>query len=363
MLAYAAKILQDGLETFQYRHAMSKLPSGSLAQLLVSGVFVTGCGGGGDQGGTPPEVTTAISKLATNSGDAQSGIVGQPLATSLSVVVTEDGAPTSGAAVAWSTTAAGGSVNPSTAVSDASGTASTQWTLGTISGAQTARAALTGAAGSPVNFTATAAPDAAAALGKAGGDGQSGEVSSQLALPVQARVTDQYGNGVPEIAVGWSATGATVSSPSVPSNASGVSSVNVTVDGPAGPIVITATAAELSGSPLTFNATAVVTPPPPPSIAITVGNDFFRSNRNQTSSPAVDTVAVGGTVTWTWAPNAVAHNATSNPPPGFTSSPNQGAGATYSLTFPTAGTYRYYCTIHAAASSTSGMVGRIVVKP
>jgi plastocyanin len=272
------------------------------------------------------------------------------------------GAPSPGATVAWSATG-GGSVDPASAPTDANGSASTGWTLGTTSGAQTATASLAGATGSPVTFTATAEADVAADLGDPAGNDQTGEVGSQLALPLQARVTDQFGNGVEGVAVAWAATGATVSSPSVASNSSGLSSITVTLGGAAGPVVVTAAADGLAGSPLTFNATAVITPPPPATIAITIGNNFFRSDRNQTTSPAVDTVAVGGTVTWTWAASAIAHNATSNPPPGFSSSPIQGAGATYSVTFPTAGTYRYYCSIHASSASTSGMIGRIVVRP
>ncbi|HEY8196219.1 MAG TPA: Ig-like domain-containing protein [Gemmatimonadales bacterium] len=334
---------------------MTKLSAGPLAQVLIFGIFVSSCGGG--SGGTPPP-TTAISKTA---GDGQTGIVGQPLADPLTVVVTEDGSPSPGATVAWSTTAAGGSMSPSSAVTDASGAAATEWTLGTVSGSQAATASLAGASGSPVTFTATGVADAATAIAKAGGDGQTGEVSTQLASPVQAQVTDQHGNGVQGVAVAWAATGGTVSSPSVASNASGLSSVNVTAGGAEGPIVITATADGLTGSPLTFNATALVTPPAPSTIAITVGNNFFRSDRNQTTGPAVDTLAVGGTVTWTWSAGAVAHNATSNPPPGFTSSPTQAAG-TYAVTFPAAGTYRYYCNIHASAASTVGMIGRIVVR-
>lgn len=340
---------------------MATLQAGQLAQVLAFSLLVSSCGGGGGGGGTPPQTTT-IAKATTNSGDAQTGTVGEPLAAALSVVVVEDGAPLPGATVAWSTTAAGGSVTPPSAVTDASGAANTQWTLGTASGAQTATATLTGATGSPVTFTATGVADAAAAIAKAGGDGQTGEISSQLALPVQARVTDQHGNGVQGVLVAWAANGGTVSNPSTTTTGTGVAAVNVTAGGAEGPIVITAAVDGLTGSPLTFNATAVVTPPPPATIAITVSNDFFRSNRNQTTGPAVDTVAVGGTATWTWAAGASAHNATSNPPPGFTSSPLQGAGATYSVTFPTAGTYRYYCTVHASSASTGGMIGRIVVR-
>ncbi|MGZ8392723.1 MAG: Ig-like domain-containing protein [Gemmatimonadales bacterium] len=336
---------------------MAKLPVGRFVQALVVGMFVTNCGGG--NGGTPPQTTTIV-KASTNSGDAQTGTVGQPLAASLVVVVAEDGTPSPGATVAWSTTAAGGAVNPSSAVTDGSGNARTEWTLGTASGAQTATAFLSGATGSPVTFTATGVADAATAITKAGGDGQTGEVSSQLALPVQARVTDQHGNGVQGVGVAWAATGGTVSSPSVTSNASGLSSVIVTAGGAEGPITITATADGLTGSPLTFDGTAVVTPPPPATIAVTVGDIFFRSDRNQTTGPAVDTLAVGGTVTWTWS-ESLAHNVTEIPPPGFTSSPTQTAGA-HTVTFATAGTYRYYCTIHAGAASAVGMVGRIVVR-
>ena len=242
--------------------------------------------------------TTTIAKA---SGDAQQGTVGQPLLDPLIVVVTEDGAPSTGATVAWSTTAAGRGGEPYFCRDRRK--RECQHRLGRLAPSQVPRQprpAWPAPAGSPVTFTATGVADAAAAIAKAGGDGQTGEISSQLALPVQARVTDQFANGVQGVAVAWAATGGTVSSPSVPSNATGLSSVNVTAGGAAGPIVITAAADGLTGSPLTFNATAVVTPPSPAAIAITVGNDFFRSDRNQTTGPAVDTVAVGGTVTWTW---------------------------------------------------------------
>ena len=335
---------------------MTKRPAIQVAQALIVGLLVSGCGGG--SGGTPPQAT-AISKTG---GDGQAGIVGQPLADPLIVVVAEDGSPSPGTTVAWSTTAPGGSVSPASAVADASGAAATQWTLGTVPGSQTATASLAGADGSPVTFTATAVAGPATAVAKASGDGQTGEIFSQLALPVQARVTDQHGNAVQGTAVAWSATGGTVSSPSVATNASGLSSVNVTAGGAEGPIVITATADGLTGSPLTFNATAVVTPPPPASIAVSVGNDFFRSERNQTIAPAVDTVAVGGSVTWTWVVAAASHNVTSNPPPGFTSSPTQAAGTTHTVSFPAAGAYRYYCNIHSSAAATGGMSGRIVVR-
>ena len=33
---------------------------------------------------------------------------------------------------------------------------------------------------------------------------------------------------------------------------------------------------------------------------VTVGNNFFRSAHNGSQNPAVDTIAAGGSVTWTW---------------------------------------------------------------
>ncbi len=101
--------------------------------------------------------------------------------------------------------------------------------------------------------------------------------------------------------VNWAATGATLSAAAVPTDASGISAVNVTLGATAGPITITATADGLTGSPLTFNATASAQVPVPTTAAVSVGDIFFASDHNGSSNPAVDTVAVNGTVTWTWA--------------------------------------------------------------
>ena len=92
---------------------------------------------------------------------------------------------------------------------------------------------------------------------------------------------------------------------------------------------------------------------------IAVGNILFRSAHNGTQNPAIDTVAVGSTVTWTWtATGAVAHSVQSQGAPNFPSSAIQtGDGMTYSFTFTTPGTYQYDCAVHGAAMS-----GRIVVQ-
>src|SRR6266550_5911558 len=92
---------------------------------------------------------------------------------------------------------------------------------------------------------------------------------------------------------------------------------------------------------------------------IVVGNIVFRSAHNGTQNPAIDTVAVGSTVRWTWtATGSVAHSVQSQRTPAFTSSAIQtGNGMTYSVTFTTPGRYAYDCAVHGAAMS-----GTIVVR-
>jgi len=80
------------------------------------------------------------------------------------------------------------------------------------------------------------------------------------------------------------------------------------------------------------------TAPPDPN-AVTVANDVF--------SGGTKTVAVGTTVTWTWAQGAVTHNVTFDD---GQHSASQNSG-TYSRQFTTAGTYPYHCTIHGPSMS------------
>jgi plastocyanin len=343
---------------FMSRHKVA--PATKLGLFLAA---VLGCGGGDSNGGTPPP-TTAIAKASANSGDAQSGRVGEPLPSPLLVVVTEDGSPLSGATVAWSTAAAGGSLNPTSSVTGADGVASTMWSLGTVAGPQSAAATLSGASGSPLSFTATATAGVPAVLAEHDGNNQSGEVNTQLAEPVQARVTDDFGNAVGGVPVNWAATGATLSAPTHPSDANGVSGVAVTLGSTAGPITITAAVDGLDGSPVTFAATATDPVPVPTSAAVSVRDNNFLSVRNGTTNPAVDTIAVGGSVTWTWAPSTGAsHNITPTVSPTFTGRGTVTPPPTpepHTATFAAPGTYIYFCTVHGQANS--GMRGRIVVR-
>ena len=84
-------------------------------------------------------------------------MVGEALPNDLRVVVTRDGEPASNVAVTWST--GSGSLDPSSAETDADGLSTSTWTLGDTPGAVTATASVTNATGSPVSFAATATDD------------------------------------------------------------------------------------------------------------------------------------------------------------------------------------------------------------
>ena len=298
-----------------------------------------------------------IEKAATASGDAQSGTVGFPLTNPLRVLVTLSGTAQAGTTVTWAAAGTGAAVNPLTSVTDVSGIATTTWTLGQTAGAQSATASLAGATGSPVQFTATAAARAAAFLSLASGDAQSAQVGSPFANPLRVKAADQFGNGVSGETVTWAvATGsATVAPASSNTDASGIAQASLTAGASAGPATVTATSGILSGSPVTFNATVA---PLPTAASVTVGPGIiFTSVRNGSNNPAVDTVAVNGTVTWTWAAGSSSHGIGSTGSPSFTSQIGSQTTGTYSFTFTAAGTYTYDCTVHGVAMS-----GTIVVR-
>jgi plastocyanin len=94
-------------------------------------------------------------------------------------------------------------------------------------------------------------------------------------------------------------------------------------------------------------------------VAVIVGNIFMKSGHNGSVNPAVDTVALGGSVTWTWTNTAdVPHGIQSLGGPSFpTGATLTGDGKIYRVTFNIAGTYQYDCLVHG-----SMMPGTIVVR-
>ena len=116
------------------------------------------------------------------------------------------GNPAAGVAVHWSVSNGHGSVTRTRVYSDNRGLASPgEWTLGTGAGEQTLRASLDGDPDSsgtePVTFQATAEPGPPDAAVATRGEETTGRVGAPLEVIPQLKVTDQYGNPVPQVAV------------------------------------------------------------------------------------------------------------------------------------------------------------------
>src|SRR5213082_888330 len=150
-------------------------------------------------------------QMRVNGGDRQTGTVGQPLPTPLSVRVADGfNNPVAGVTVSWAVISGAGSPNPATSTSNASGIASTTWTLGTRRTAtDSVQLAQATGVGSPLTFTAFAVPGAVNAS-------QTSVVASPAALTasngtsastVTVTARDQYGNPVRGRTVTLAATG------------------------------------------------------------------------------------------------------------------------------------------------------------
>jgi adhesin/invasin len=322
------------------------------AAILAVGVLA-GC----SSSSSPNSSQLALSKAG---GDAQNGTVGQALGTNLQVVVKLDGTPQAGRPVDWSTTS--GSMAPTSNVTDANGNASSTWTLGTTAGAVTAKATVSGATGSPLTFNATAEADAADLIAAVAGNNQNGDVGTDLTTPLQVKVTDQFGNPVAGVAVAWEVQtlgAATVAPLNSNTNASGVASTTVTLGNTAQAFEVNATATVPNGSPVVFDETA---DPLPTAVTVEVALSGALS-----FTPKVDTVAVGGTVTWHW--NGGPHSVTQDPgSPAFTDhNVTQSAGFVFGpITFNSANSYFYHCSVHGVAGNGTAigtaMAGAIVVR-
>ena len=121
-----------------------------LCLVLVVGLVVNACGGGGN-GGTGPTPNT----IAVNAGNNQVAAAGSALPESLAVIVRDQGgAALAGVNVTFAVTGGGGSVSPATRVTDASGIAKTRRTLGPNAGTQTTSA--TAGSLAPAAFSAIA---------------------------------------------------------------------------------------------------------------------------------------------------------------------------------------------------------------
>ncbi len=251
---------------------MSSLIHAYRTTLLCSAIAfgATACTSKPDPTDTGPPTPTPTSIVKVD-GDTQTGTVGTALGTSVVVQVNDQtGAAMQGVSVNFSVTSGGGSFSAASSNTNSSGQASSDWTLGTTSGAQVARVSVTSNSGINTDFSATADPDVPAALTLVGGDMQTGLVSQLLANPIEVKVEDQFGNGVSNQPVTFSITSGGGSQGTTDANtgADGLASTTWTLGPGTGTQTAAATAAGLTDSPIAFTAIATtlslssVTPDP-----------------------------------------------------------------------------------------------------
>jgi alpha-tubulin suppressor-like RCC1 family protein len=152
-----------------------------------------------------------------------------------------------------------GVLGAATSWTDVYGHTSVGYTLGTTPGTETIRATV---AGQSVDFTATATVGAASSITLVSGDGQTGTVGSSVPGPLVVRVTDSYGNPVPNVTVSWAVTsgGGSVDTDDYTTDADGVAWVIPTLGTTPGINTFSASAAGIQQG-VTFTLTANAGPP------------------------------------------------------------------------------------------------------
>jgi plastocyanin len=197
-----------------------------------------------------------------------------------------------------------------------------------------------------VTYNATGTPGSAAAIAKVSGDNQADLVNAAFALPLQVRVQDQFGNPILGATVNWSPSGSiSLTTLTSVTDAQGIATKPFQATAVSGVGQVVASVGGVAAT-VTFNAIVAA-------VQVTAGNNFFRSVRNLSQDPAVDTIATNQAILWVAVSGG--HTVHSNGAPVFA---NSGALSRYAVVFPTAGTYQYDCANHPDPD----MTGRVVVQ-
>jgi len=169
------------------------------------------------------------SLLKVAAGDQQTAGVGQPVATTPAVLVTDQyGNPVAGIAVNFVVASGGGTVTGASAITGANGMAAVgSWTLGPSASANTLTAMTPGLTGSPVTFTAMATGPAGLNITNYRGDGQTQPAGSTLPIAPAAQVTDQNGHPVAGVTITFSVTagGGSITGPTQVTDLNGIATV------------------------------------------------------------------------------------------------------------------------------------------
>jgi hypothetical protein len=197
-------------------------------------------------------VGQAITKVDAVSGAQQTGPVGQALPQQVAVRLRDRlDQPVSGAAVAFTVDADGGTVAPASGTTGPDGQLAATWTLGTKKGAFHVSASAVGTA-LGATFAATATPGPANNLAAVSGNNQYGYHDERLAQFIAVRVRDQYGNGIPSYSVQFATDpgNGTADSAIAFSDSGGVARTGWIMPGTAGTVTLQARALSAAGAPL-----------------------------------------------------------------------------------------------------------------
>jgi PKD repeat protein len=231
----------------------------SIALAIGSILLAAGCGGSADLLLLPGDGEPAAIRAEN---DGKSGRVGEPLADSLSFIVSDNRLRgVDRARIVFDVSAVpGAEIVPDTAETNAEGRAWVRMVLGTTIGEQTGQARVIvpdGTQAPSTNFTVMAVSENANEITISSGDPQSGPAGSTLALPLVVQVTDAFGNPISNVPISWTALGGgSVSEASNLTDGDGKASVQRTLGPTAGTQTTEAASPGLAGSPVTFTHTA-----------------------------------------------------------------------------------------------------------
>ena len=230
-------------------------------------------------------------KLTGWAGNNQSVAAGATVPVLPAVLITDAGDnPIANVAVTFAVTSGGGTVTGGSATTNAQGIATVgSWTLGAAAGPNSLTATSSAVPGASFVFAAAGGAGPAARIEGLTGNGQIGTAGGLIPSPPSVKVTDANGNFV----AGYSVTftpgsgSGSVTGGSAVTNAAGVATVGSWRLGVTpGPQSLLASAQGLTGSPVTFTATAVA--PVPSAVAGFAGNNqTARPNFTVTTPPSV----------------------------------------------------------------------------
>jgi plastocyanin len=333
--------------------------------LLLIGVLVAGCGGDGGGPGPSP-IPTKVGFTAQPGNTAVGAAItpavtvrvqdasGNPVTSSTAPITIAIGNNSGGATLGGTTTqtAASGVATFSDLTLDKSGAA---YTLSASS------SGLTSATSGAFNIFG-----AAALIAKNAGDNQTAQVGTAVPIDPQVLVTDANNVPVPQIPVTFQVTtgGGTINPVTpVSTSAVGLASGHWTLGSQAGTNnnTLQASAGGVAGS-VTFTASAT---PAPSGVTVQVGN----GPSQLVFVPQSVTIPVGETVTWVWNSGSTPHTVqTSQGSPNIPGTPSGVHTTPFTfgpVQFNAAGTYTFYCSIHATATDPVApgfMTGQITVQ-